>query len=107
MMANPDALEQVLFGDDGVVTALGAEQWLIDMSTVGPQMIHSVARRVPNPHRLVDAPVRGSVPRRPRAAAIYVGATPTTFAHVQPLLATLGTTWAAQGRARRPSWSST
>ena len=35
MLANPAALEEVLFGDDGLVGALHAGQMLIDMSTVG------------------------------------------------------------------------
>ena len=43
MVATPEALEQVLFGDEGVVGALSPGQRLIDMSTVGPQMIASVA----------------------------------------------------------------
>jgi 3-hydroxyisobutyrate dehydrogenase len=92
MMANPQALEQVLFGDNGVAGALGSGQWFIDMSTVGPQMIHSVAQRLPNSCHLIDAPVRGSVPEATTGRlAIYVGATPADFEHVQPLLATLGT----------------
>jgi len=92
MMATPQALEQVLFGDDGVAGALSSGQWLIDMSTVGPQMIHSVAPRLPSPRHLIDAPVRGSVPEATAGRlAIYVGATPTAFEHVRPLLAALGT----------------
>src|SRR5215211_169679 len=62
MVATPAALEQVLFADDGVLRAFSSGQSLIDMSTVGPQMIRSVARRLPSQVTLVDAPVRGSVP---------------------------------------------
>jgi len=36
MVANPQALEEVLFAGDGLAAALGSGQVLIDMSTVGP-----------------------------------------------------------------------
>jgi hypothetical protein len=74
----------------GVMT--GALQWLIDMSTVGPEVIGSIAARLPSHVTLVDAPVRGSVPEATAGRlAIYVGATQAAFEHVQPLLAPLGT----------------
>lgn len=92
MLANPQALDQVLSGDDGLLGALRPGQWLIDMSTVGPLVIGSVARRMPSNVPLVDAPVRGSVPEATAGRlAIYVGATPADFEKVQPLLAVLGT----------------
>jgi 3-hydroxyisobutyrate dehydrogenase-like beta-hydroxyacid dehydrogenase len=92
MLATPQALEQVLFAGDGVLGALGPGQWLIDMSTIGPQTIRSIAGRLPDQVTLVDAPVRGSVPEATAGRlAIYVGATPAGFEHVRPLLAPLGT----------------
>jgi len=92
MLANPQALEQVLFAADGVVGALSPGQWLIDMSTVGPDTIRSIGRRLPEQITLVDAPVRGSVPEATAGRlAIFVGATPAGFEHVEPLLAPLGT----------------
>jgi 3-hydroxyisobutyrate dehydrogenase-like beta-hydroxyacid dehydrogenase/DNA-binding ferritin-like protein len=91
MVATPQALERVLFGDDGAHDALEAGQRLIDMSTVGPQAIRSVARRLPDEVVLVDAPVRGSVQEATTGKlVIYVGATPEAFEEVQPLLAPLG-----------------
>ncbi|MFJ3407888.1 NAD(P)-dependent oxidoreductase [Promicromonospora sp. NPDC090134] len=92
MLANPPALEEVLLADDGVVGALRPGQWLIDMSTVGPDTIRSVRDRMPEHVTLVDAPVRGSVPEAIAGQlAIFVGGTPAAFAHVRPLLAPLGT----------------
>ena len=92
MLANPAALEQVLFADDGVVGALRPGQWLIEMSTVGPDTIGSVRRRLPAQVTLVDAPVRGSVPEATAGRlAIFVGATRAAFEHVEPLLGPLGT----------------
>src|SRR5437660_9594054 len=62
MLATPEALEQVLFGSEGLATGLSPGQILIDMSTVGPDEVHSAAARLPEGTALVDAPVRGSVP---------------------------------------------
>ena len=91
MLADPQALEKVLFADDGVAGALSPGQWLIDMSTVGPDTIGSVRSRLPQHVTLVDAPVRGSVPEASAGRlAIFVGATPADFAQVEPLLAPLG-----------------
>jgi 3-hydroxyisobutyrate dehydrogenase-like beta-hydroxyacid dehydrogenase len=92
MVASPAALQQVLFGEDGVVGALSPGQVLVDMSTVGPEVISSVAARLPSRITLVDAPVRGSVPEATAGRLeIYVGATRAAYEQVQPLLAPLGT----------------
>jgi hypothetical protein len=45
MLANPDALEDVVLGANGLANALGAGQVYIDMSTVGPD---TVRRSPPN-----------------------------------------------------------
>ena len=91
MLADPLALEQILFAVDGVAGALGAGQVLIDMSTVGPDTIRSVGQRLPEHVTLIDAPVRGSVPEATAGRlAIFVGATRAAYKHVEPLLAALG-----------------
>jgi 3-hydroxyisobutyrate dehydrogenase-like beta-hydroxyacid dehydrogenase len=75
MLATPEALEQVLFGTSGLATALSSGQILVDMSTVGPDEIRSVAARLPKGVSLVDAPVRGSVPQATSGHLdIFVGA---------------------------------
>ena len=92
MLANPEALEAVVFGQDGLAAALGPGQVLIDMSTVGPDVIRSAARRLPQGVTVVDAPVRGSVPEATDGKlAIFVGATDEMFDRVAKLLAPLGT----------------
>ena len=47
MVTNPQALEQVVLGADGLAAALSPGQLLIDMSTVGPEAVGSVAARLP------------------------------------------------------------
>jgi 3-hydroxyisobutyrate dehydrogenase-like beta-hydroxyacid dehydrogenase len=92
MLGTPEALEQVVFGDSGLAGALGAGQLLVDMSTVGPAAIRSVAARLPPGVPLVDAPVRGSVPQATAGSLeVFVGAGDEDFARVRPILETLGT----------------
>jgi 3-hydroxyisobutyrate dehydrogenase-like beta-hydroxyacid dehydrogenase len=92
MVTNAEALEQVVLGENGVATGLAAGQLLIDMSTVGPDAVRSVAARLPAGVDMVDAPVRGSVPQATTGRlAIYVGADPSVFQRVEPILAPLGT----------------
>src|SRR3954470_19634441 len=42
MLATPEALEQVVFGDDGLAQSLQPGQIFIEMSTVGPQTIRKI-----------------------------------------------------------------
>src|SRR6202158_1741924 len=91
MLATPEALEQVLFGTAGLAPALLPGQALIDMSTVGPAEVRSVAARLPKGASLVDAPVRGSVPQATSGRLdIFVGATDQDYERVRPILEALG-----------------
>jgi 3-hydroxyisobutyrate dehydrogenase-like beta-hydroxyacid dehydrogenase len=91
MLATPEALEQVLFGTSGLATALSSGQILVDMSTVGPDEIRSVAARLPKGVSLVDAPVRGSVPQATSGHLdIFVGASDEDYKRVRPILEALG-----------------
>ncbi|TVT25125.1 NAD(P)-dependent oxidoreductase [Amycolatopsis acidiphila] len=90
MLANPAALDQVLSGE--LVATLRPGQVLVDMSTVGPAEIRSLARRLPGEVTLVDSPVRGSVPEATEGRLIiYTGATAAAYEKVRPLLTVLGT----------------
>jgi 3-hydroxyisobutyrate dehydrogenase-like beta-hydroxyacid dehydrogenase len=92
MLANPEALEQVVLGEHGLAGAMAPGQILIDMSTVGPDAVRRVAAGLPIDVALVDAPVRGSLPEAAGGRlAIYVGADQADFERVEPILATLGT----------------
>src|SRR5439155_3506941 len=61
MLATPEALKEVVLGEHGLVRALRPGQVYVDMSTVGPNVIRSIAGQFPNGVTVVDAPVRGSV----------------------------------------------
>jgi len=98
MVATPEALEQVLFGRAGLAATLVPGQVVIDMSTVGPDEIRSVSRRLPKAAVLIDAPVRGSVPQATSGRLeIFVGATDTNYERVRPILESLGSVRHAGG----------
>jgi len=91
MLATPVALENVLFGTEGLASALSAGQVWIDMSTVGPDEVRAAAARLPGGVSLVDAPVRGSVPQATSGRLdIFVGATDENYERVRPILEALG-----------------
>lgn len=90
MLADPAALEAVLFGPEGVAGAIRPESTLIDMSTVGPQAIRAVAERLA-PVRVLDAPVLGSVPHAVAGElVILVGGDEATLDRCRPVLETMG-----------------
>jgi 3-hydroxyisobutyrate dehydrogenase-like beta-hydroxyacid dehydrogenase len=91
MLATPEALEDVLFGTEGLAPALSPAQIYIDMSTVGPDEVRAAAARLPEGVPLVDAPVRGSVPQATSGnLEIFVGATDENYERVRPILEVLG-----------------
>jgi len=91
MLATPEAIEEVAFGEEGMAAALAPGQVWIDMSTIGPDAFGAAAARLPTGVIAVDAPVRGSVPEATGGRLqIYVGADNSTFQLVRPLLSTLG-----------------
>ena len=91
MLADPGALEDVVFGPDGLAEALVSGSALIEMSTIGPDAARDVAERLPEGVDMVDAPVRGSVgAARDGTLKILVGASGDAMARWQPLLETMG-----------------
>jgi 3-hydroxyisobutyrate dehydrogenase len=91
MLARPEAVDDVLFGVDGVASTAAPGLVWIDMSTIGPDEFRALADRLPEEVTAVDAPVRGSVPEAGAGRLqIYVGASDQVFQDVQPLLSTLG-----------------
>lgn len=90
MLADPPALEQVLFGPDGVSETIAPSSILIDMSTVGPTAIRAAAERLPAV-AVLDAPVLGSVPHAEGGTlSILVGGDREAFDRCADLLAAMG-----------------
>ena len=91
MLATPAAVEQVLFGPDGLAPALGPGQRYVDMSTIGPFAFHAIAARLPQGVPALDAPVRGSVPEATAGTLhVFVGASDEDLERVRPFLEALG-----------------
>jgi len=92
MVTAQAALEDVLFGPDGVVGAVGAGATLIEMSTIGPDAVAAVAARMPEGVELIDAPVLGSVSNAADGSLkVFVGASEASFARWRDVLAAFGT----------------
>lgn len=92
MLADPEALESVLFGRDGLAEALQEETTFIDMSTVGRETVLRVAQRLPRGVTMLDAPVLGTVPQAEDGQLkIFVGGEQVLFQRWRPLLEVLGT----------------
>ncbi len=92
MLTDADALDRVLFGDDGAAAALTPGSLLVDMSTVGREAVLAVVGRLPDGVELVDAPVTGSTPRAEAGGlTILVGGTTAAYERARPLLEVLGT----------------
>jgi 3-hydroxyisobutyrate dehydrogenase-like beta-hydroxyacid dehydrogenase len=92
MLTDVDALEGVLFGDDGAAAALAPGSLLVDMSTVGRDAVLDVAGRLPEGVELVDSPVTGSTPRAEAGElTILAGGSPAAYERVRPVLEVLGT----------------
>jgi 3-hydroxyisobutyrate dehydrogenase-like beta-hydroxyacid dehydrogenase len=91
MLADPPALEDVVFGPDGVAGSIGTDAVLIDMSTVGPTGIRLVADRL-RPVDVLDAPVLGSVSHaKTGSLVILVGGDREALSRCSDVLETMGT----------------
>jgi 3-hydroxyisobutyrate dehydrogenase-like beta-hydroxyacid dehydrogenase len=92
MVADPEALDAVLFGPDGLAQGLQEGATVIDMSTVGPEAVRRASERLPRGRALLDAPVLGSVPQAEEGKLkIFVGGDPEVAARWHPVLEVLGT----------------
>ena len=90
MLAGPDAVEAVLFGPGGAAGALRPDAVLVEMSTIGPRAVASVAARLPT--GVVDAPVGVSIDKAAAGTlAILAGGAVSDVDRVAPVLAAMGT----------------
>ena len=91
MVTDPPALDDVLFGPEGAGPAIAETATLVEMSTVGPTEIASIAERLA-PVPVLDAPVLGSVPSvQTGKLVILTGGDRDVFDRHAELLSILGT----------------
>ncbi|HVL04245.1 MAG TPA: NAD(P)-dependent oxidoreductase [Acidimicrobiales bacterium] len=87
MLADSAAVEDVVRGAD-----LGAGTTLIEMSTIGPDAVRSLAARMPEGVDVLDAPVLGSIPQATEGTLkIFVGGDADVFDRCRPVLEAMGT----------------
>src|SRR2546426_5716833 len=88
-LTNDAALEQVMFGPDGVLTGARAGATVVDMSTVSPRTsrrLHEAARS--KGVSVLDAPVSGSTVQAEQGQlVIFVGGEEDGYQKCQPILA--------------------
>lgn len=92
MVVDVPEVEAVLLGPDGAAATLGEGGLAIDMSTIAPSAVLTIAERLAE-HGidLVDAPVTGSRPRAEDGTlTIMAGGADADFARAKPLLEAMG-----------------
>ena len=94
MVSQPQDVEQVVLGPEGVLEGLRPGAVLIDMSTVSPATSRKLAGAVTTKRaEFLDAPVVGSKgPATEGTLVILVGGLPSTLERVRPLLSAMGKT---------------
>lgn len=94
MVPDTPDVEQVLFGENGVIEGLEPGTLVIDMSSIAPVPTREFARRIHEAGgEYVDAPVSGGEGGAINAAlTIMVGATDQGFERARPILEVMGKT---------------
>ncbi len=94
MVATPDQVDSVLFGDESAAAALAPGATVVVMATVGPGPVQQWAERLGRQRvDLVDAPVSGGAARAGEGdLLIMVGGSEEAVQRVQPLLDVLART---------------
>lgn len=92
MLSTPEVLDHVLFGPGGIAGGCDGSQLVVEMSTVGPDAVRRAAAGLAGRARLIDAPVRGSVPAATDGTlGIMAGGAEADVAEATPVLTAMGT----------------
>ncbi|HSY58848.1 MAG TPA: NAD(P)-dependent oxidoreductase [Terriglobales bacterium] len=92
MVTNEKALGAVMEGADGILSAVSAGKFLVDMSTVSPGYSRAIAAKVREKGAdMIDAPVSGSViTLQEGKLSVMVGGRRETFDRLKPILDNIG-----------------
>ncbi len=81
----------MVFGAGGLVEGMDEGHTLIEMSTVGPDVIRDLSERVPDDVDVIDAPVLGSIPQATDGTLkVFVGTDPELAEEWMPVLEAFG-----------------
>ncbi|MBZ9557877.1 MULTISPECIES: NAD(P)-dependent oxidoreductase [Modicisalibacter] len=92
MLASPDVVEAVAFGDGGFVAAMRDGALWVDCSTVNPSFSRRMAERTrEHGRRFADAPVAGTrQPAEEGTLTFLVGGDSADYQRLEPLLRSMG-----------------
>jgi 3-hydroxyisobutyrate dehydrogenase len=91
MLADDDAVQQVVAGPDGLFEGARPGTVVVDMSTVSPETSRSLSERAPTGVDVLDAPVKGGPARAADGELkILVGGPEQAFERAGPILSLLG-----------------
>jgi 3-hydroxyisobutyrate dehydrogenase-like beta-hydroxyacid dehydrogenase len=92
MVTNAEGVQEVLFGEEGVVKGLPARAAVINMGTIGAVATTRIAEKLDDlGFRMLDAPVAGSTPvAESGELEIMVGGDEQSFEEFEPVLAAMG-----------------
>jgi 3-hydroxyisobutyrate dehydrogenase-like beta-hydroxyacid dehydrogenase len=92
MVADGTTLEEVLYGEQGVIHGVREGQTVIDMSTVGPEPVRAAAEAFSQRGvKFLEAPVSGSVgPAKDATLVILVGGEEAAYEQHKPVFEALG-----------------
>src|SRR5205823_10408659 len=92
MLADEEAVRDVVLGSDGAAEGLSEGSLLIEMSTIGPDAVRHLRADLPDVAEMIDAPVLGSIPEAEKGELkIFVGGPTATFERVRDVLEVIGT----------------
>lgn len=105
MVTNDAALQEITGGPEGVIAGLGPGKIYIDMSTVNPNLVQSLAAQVAKKGAsMLDAPVSGSILTLEQGnLAIMVGGDQAVCEQVKPILLDIGPRVAYMGESGKAS----
>ena len=92
MLATPEALHEVVRGDGGLASGMRPGSALIEMSTVGPEVVRGLPEMLPEGVEVIDAPVLGTVLQAESGELkVFVGGEREAFERWRPILEAMGT----------------
>jgi 3-hydroxyisobutyrate dehydrogenase len=91
MLTGPEAVADVYFGESGAAEGLAGGVLVVEMSTIGPKAVASLHEGLPEGVRLIDAPVKGSLPAAQSGElGIFAGGSDEDLAAAGEVLGVLG-----------------
>jgi 3-hydroxyisobutyrate dehydrogenase-like beta-hydroxyacid dehydrogenase len=92
MLATPEAVRDVVTSSNGIAASIRPGATLIEMSTIGPDVVHEISAALPAGVTMLDAPVLGSIPQATDGELkVWTGGDGEVVARWRDLLETFGT----------------